>query len=59
MRTQGWVGPLIGLIVCLILLWILVPATAGILHTLLYVILLIGAVASARLSGAQSRQAGV
>jgi hypothetical protein len=47
MRTQGWVGPLIGLIVCLILLWILVPATAGILHTLLFVIMLIGAVISA------------
>jgi hypothetical protein len=47
MRTQGWVGPLIGLIVCLILLWILVPATSGILHTLLFVILLIGAVVSA------------
>lgn len=47
MRTQGWVGPLIGLIVCLILLWLLVPATSGIVHTLLFVLLLIGAVVSA------------
>ena len=47
MRTHGWVGPLIGLIVCLILLWIVVPATSGILHTLLFVIFVIGAVACA------------
>jgi hypothetical protein len=44
MRTHGVVGPLIGLVVCLLLLWLLVPATSGILHTLLTVLLIIGAV---------------
>lgn len=49
MRTHGWVGPLIGLLVCLLLLWILVPATSGIIHTLLFVLFVIGAVVSAAL----------
>jgi hypothetical protein len=45
--SRGWVGPLIGLVVCLLLLFLLVPLFTGIAHTLLQIIFIIGAVVCA------------
>lgn len=50
MRTRGWVGPAIGFVVCLLILLLLVPMTAGVLHTLLFVIFVIGVVVCAALT---------
>jgi hypothetical protein len=47
MRTDGWVGPAIGFAVCLLILLLFVPMTAGLLHTLLFVIFAIGCVVCA------------
>lgn len=45
--SRGWVGPAIGLVVCLLLLFLVVPLFVGIVHTLLNVIFIIGAVVCA------------
>lgn len=47
LARTGWVGPLIGLVIFLLLIFLIVPIANGILATILNILFIIGAVVCA------------